>query len=100
MTEIYLDPKTCSELELLYWEGHEDNTRKPAPTSIHVGDLLSSKRLWDYQHRSLFSKFVLSGELMWVRPSSGPGWFEVMNTSGKPFYTKEPATFDEVLRAD
>ena len=93
-TEIYLDPNTCNELELQYWEGHDENVRREEPISIRVGDLLSSKRLWDYKHRSLFSKFVLSGELMWVRPSAGPGWFEVVNTSAESFYVKEPLAFD------
>ena len=101
MTEIYLDPTTCSKLQLSYWENHdEQQTTGTEPIAVRMGDLLSANRLWDYKHRQLFASFVLSGELMYIRPSPGPGWFEVLNTATKGFMPAEPQTFQQVLSAD
>lgn len=99
MTEIYLDPKTCNEVGLGYWDGHDDTSGATEPTAIWVGDLLGKRRLWDYKHRHLFATYVRSGELMWIKPSPGPGWFEVVNSTPKDFMTN-PQTFDQVLKAD
>lgn len=100
-TEIYLDPTTCKKLELSYWEDHDESQSSSVePISVRMGDLLSANSLWDYRHRQLFASFVLSGELMYVRPSPGPGWFEVLNTATKSFMPSEPQTFQQVLLAD
>ena len=100
-TEIYLDPTTCKKLALSYWENHDENQLgSMEPIAIRMGDLLSANRLWDYKHRQLFASFVLSGELMYIRPSPGPGWFEVLNASTEGFMPAEPQTFQQVLSAD
>ena len=100
MTEIYLDPMTCNQVGLGYWDGHDENVTETAePKAVWVGDLLSKRRLWDYKHRSLFAAYVRSGDLMWIRPSPGPGWFEVITDTPKDFMT-DAKTFEQVLKAD
>jgi hypothetical protein len=106
MVEIYLDEYTCVQSGISYWEGHStEEGVETEEVAINVGSLMHWRRAWDSTHRRLFAGYVASGEALLVKPTMGPGWFEVTNTppSGRntlKFAPLEPLDFREVLRAD
>jgi hypothetical protein len=104
MTEIYLDEHTCKQEGISYWEGHLEGEPSGQEVSLNVGSLMHWRRAWDSKHRRIFAAYVSAGESIRVKPTLGPGWFELTNYPlSNPHIKKapvEPLDFRGVLRAD
>jgi hypothetical protein len=73
MKLIYLDQNVCAALDVDYY--------KPAASEIYVSvnQLLEHRAEWDRGHRELLASFLVRGDKLHLKPSTGPGWWSVEN---------------------